>query len=139
MSRAEPRGTMAWRPIAILHARIGTMLADFLALHPQVTVQLEATNRRVDVVGEVWTWRSACDRRRWRTVTLVVRVLARRVWCTGQPGAVAASGRAAGAGRSGDDADRRSGIAQPAACLGIHRAGRCWPACTIARGWSAMT
>ncbi len=53
MSRAEPRGTIRLAcPIAILHARIGTMLADFLALHPQVTVQLDATNRRVDVVGE---------------------------------------------------------------------------------------
>ena len=52
MSRAEPRGTIRLAcPIAILHARIGTMLADF-APHPQVTVQLDATNRRVDVVGE---------------------------------------------------------------------------------------
>ena len=70
MSRAEPRGTIRLAcPIAILHARIGTMLADFLALHPQVTVQLDATNRRVDVVGEGMDVAIACGRRRWRTVT----------------------------------------------------------------------
>ncbi|MGK7384443.1 LysR substrate-binding domain-containing protein, partial [Salmonella enterica] len=31
---------------------IGPMLAKFMARYPEVTLQLEATNRRVDVVGE---------------------------------------------------------------------------------------
>ena len=82
MSRAEPRGTIRLAcPIAILHARIGTMLADFLALHPQVTVQLDATNRRVDVVGEGVdvAIRAAAT---LEDSDLVVRVLARRAWCT---------------------------------------------------------
>ncbi len=83
MSRAEPRGTIRLAcPIAILHARIGTMLADFLALHPQVTVQLDATNRRVDVVGEGVDVAIRVRPPPLEDSDLVVRVLARRVWCT---------------------------------------------------------
>ncbi|MBA0398634.1 MULTISPECIES: LysR family transcriptional regulator [Stenotrophomonas maltophilia group] len=83
MSRAEPRGTIRLAcPIAILHARIGAMLADFLALYPQVTVQLEATNRRVDVVGEGMDVAIRVRPPPLEDSDLVVRVLARRVWCT---------------------------------------------------------
>jgi len=53
LNRAQPRGIVRISvPVAILHARIGAMLADFMAEHPQVTLLLEATNRRVDVIGE---------------------------------------------------------------------------------------
>ncbi|KAG1468095.1 hypothetical protein G6F57_012736 [Rhizopus arrhizus] len=83
LSRAEPRGTVRLAcPIAILHARIGPMLADFLALHPQVTVQLEATNRRVDVVGEGVDVAIRVRPPPLEDSDLVVRVLARRAWCT---------------------------------------------------------
>lgn len=51
--RAEPRGTIRLTcPVALLHALVSDMLAEFLASHPKVTVLLEATNRRVDVVAE---------------------------------------------------------------------------------------
>ncbi|MCE0800239.1 LysR family transcriptional regulator [Buttiauxella sp. A2-C1_F] len=51
--RAEPRGLIRLScPIALLHVHIGEMLAKFMALYPQVTVQLEETNRQVDVLNE---------------------------------------------------------------------------------------
>lgn len=50
---AEPRGVVRVTcPVALLDARVGEMLADFMVMYPLVDVHLEATNRRVDVVGE---------------------------------------------------------------------------------------
>ncbi len=52
-SRAEPSGVVRITcPVMLLEATVGEMLAEFLALYPQVELHLEATNRRVDVVGE---------------------------------------------------------------------------------------
>lgn len=39
-------------PPALLHAHVAGMLAEFMALHPSVQIHLEASNRRVDPVGE---------------------------------------------------------------------------------------
>jgi DNA-binding transcriptional LysR family regulator len=39
-------------PVALLHACVGSMLADFLTRYPQVELKVEATNRRVDVIAE---------------------------------------------------------------------------------------
>ncbi|AYN27294.1 LysR family transcriptional regulator [Buttiauxella sp. 3AFRM03] len=51
--RAEPRGLIRLTcPVALLHVHIGDMLARFMTLYPQVTVQLEETNRQVDVLNE---------------------------------------------------------------------------------------
>lgn len=51
--RAEPAGVIRMTcPIALLHAHIGGMLADFMVRYPKITVHLEATNRRVDLLGE---------------------------------------------------------------------------------------
>ncbi len=51
--KSEPRGTVRLAcPIALLHAHIGCMLAEFMVRYPQVSIQLEATNRRVDLVAE---------------------------------------------------------------------------------------
>lgn len=51
--RAEPRGIVRLTcPVALLHVHVGEMLAKFMAKYPQVTVQLEETNRRVDVLNE---------------------------------------------------------------------------------------
>lgn len=51
--RAEPRGLIRLTcPIALLHVHIGEMLARFMTRYPQVTVQLEETNRQVDVLNE---------------------------------------------------------------------------------------
>lgn len=51
--KAEPRGTVRVTcPIGLLNFHIGDMLAEFMARCPKVGIHLEATNRRVDVVGE---------------------------------------------------------------------------------------
>ena len=53
ITRSEPRGVVRMTcPVALLDTRIGAMLADFLVAHPRVELHLEATNRRVDVIGE---------------------------------------------------------------------------------------
>jgi DNA-binding transcriptional LysR family regulator len=52
-TRAEPAGTVRIScPITLLHVHVGAMLADFLAAHPRVSVQLEATNRRVSPISD---------------------------------------------------------------------------------------
>ncbi|MFA3789969.1 LysR family transcriptional regulator [Aliiglaciecola sp. SL4] len=52
-THAAPCGTIKLScPIALLHVHIGEVLADFMAKYPKVNIQLEATNRRVDVIGE---------------------------------------------------------------------------------------
>lgn len=53
MVRAEPRGVIRLVcPITLLHVHVADMLADFMAINPQVEIQLEATNRTVDLVSE---------------------------------------------------------------------------------------
>lgn len=53
MSLAEPSGIVRVScPVALLDTRIAGMVAEFMVMHPRVEVHLEATNRRVDVVGE---------------------------------------------------------------------------------------
>lgn len=52
-TRAEPCGVVRLTcPVALLDVRVGEMVAAFMAAYPRVEVHLEATNRRVDVVGE---------------------------------------------------------------------------------------
>lgn len=52
-TRAEPCGTVRMTcPVALLDAQVGVMVAAFLVRYPQVSLQLDATNRRVDVVAE---------------------------------------------------------------------------------------
>ena len=51
--RAEPRGVVRMTcPIALLHSHVGQIAADYMRKYPQVQLQLEATNRRVDVIAE---------------------------------------------------------------------------------------
>ena len=53
LTRAAPRGTVRLScPIALLHSLVAPMLAGFMREHPQVTLLLEASNRRVDLVAE---------------------------------------------------------------------------------------
>ncbi len=50
---AEPSGTIRLTcPIGLLNFHVGDMLARFMAQCPRVQIHLEATNRRVDVLGE---------------------------------------------------------------------------------------
>ena len=52
-THAEPCGTVRMTcPIALLDMQVAPMIAAFLLRFPQVQLQLEATNRRVDVVAE---------------------------------------------------------------------------------------
>ncbi|QSA97868.1 LysR family transcriptional regulator [Methylococcus sp. EFPC2] len=82
MTRAEPRGTVRVTcPIALLHAHVGTMLADFMAEHPHITVHLEATNRRVDPVGEAIDVAIRVRPPPLQDSDLVMRVLADRGQC----------------------------------------------------------
>ncbi len=53
LSRSEPRGVIRMTcPVALLHARVGAMVAGFLARCPNVSVQLHELNRPVDVIAE---------------------------------------------------------------------------------------
>lgn len=50
---AEPQGTVRMScPTALLDYQLGDVLARFMAACPRVQVQLDSTNRRVDVIGE---------------------------------------------------------------------------------------
>lgn len=52
-TRSEPCGVVRLScPVALLDARVSLMLAEFLVTYPQVEIQLDATNRRVDVIEE---------------------------------------------------------------------------------------
>ncbi|MFJ1214636.1 LysR family transcriptional regulator [Burkholderia pyrrocinia] len=49
----EPRGIVRVScPIVLLDSLVGAMIAAFMAACPHVEIHLEATNRRIDVVGE---------------------------------------------------------------------------------------
>ena len=51
--RAVPQGVVRVAcPSAVLYFQVGAMIARFLAACPKVEVQLESTNRRVDVIRE---------------------------------------------------------------------------------------
>ncbi|PCE32361.1 LysR family transcriptional regulator [Burkholderia ubonensis] len=80
--RAEPQGVVRLTcPVAILHARVGAMLAEYLARTPRVTIHLEATNRVVDVVGEGIDVAIRVRPPPLKDSDLVMRVLGERSWC----------------------------------------------------------
>lgn len=82
LTRSEPRGIVRVAcPIAMLHSTVGLMIADFLAKNPKVEVVLDATNRRVDVVGEGIDLAIRVRPPPLEDSDLVVRVLAKRTWC----------------------------------------------------------
>ena len=81
-TRAEPRGVVRMTcPVALLHAHIDTMLADFMVNHPQVTVHLEATNRVVDPIEEAIDLVIRVRPSPLEDSNLVMRVLADRGQC----------------------------------------------------------
>lgn len=52
-NRSEPQGVVRMScPTALLHYRIGDLLSRFMVEYPRVQIQLEATNRRVDLISE---------------------------------------------------------------------------------------
>lgn len=51
--RAEPAGIIRMTcPVGLLNFHVAGMLAEFMGRYPKITVHLEATNRRVDVMAE---------------------------------------------------------------------------------------
>lgn len=51
--QAEPAGSIKITcPVGLLHFHAGEILAEFMSRYPRVTVYLEATNRRVDLLSE---------------------------------------------------------------------------------------
>ncbi len=52
-TRSEPQGMVRMScPTTLLHYRVADLLSGFMLENPRVQVQLEATNRRVDVIAE---------------------------------------------------------------------------------------
>ncbi|WP_423870863.1 LysR family transcriptional regulator [Bradyrhizobium sp.] len=50
---AEPRGMIRVTcPISLMFSSVAPIISRYMAAHPQVRVQLSATNRRVDVIEE---------------------------------------------------------------------------------------
>jgi DNA-binding transcriptional LysR family regulator len=79
--RAEPRGVVRITcPVALLHARVAAMLAEFMLLNPGVEIQLESTNRRVDVVAEGVDIAIRARTPPLEDSELMLRVLAARNW-----------------------------------------------------------
>jgi DNA-binding transcriptional LysR family regulator len=81
-SRAEPRGVIRMTcPVALLNVHVGSMLADFMARYPQITIHLESTNRSVDVVSEAIDLAIRVRPPPLQDSEVVMRVLADRRHC----------------------------------------------------------
>lgn len=95
MSRAEPCGIVRLScPIALLHAHVGRMLAEFMAGNPQVTVHLDATNRPVSPVSDGIDLAIRVRPPPLPDSELVLRVLSDRGQClVASPALLAARGR----------------------------------------------
>ena len=82
LTRSEPRGTVRMScPTALLDAVVAPLLADYMAAHPHVDVHLEATDRRVDVIGEGIDVALRVRPPPLEDSDLVMRVLAERSQC----------------------------------------------------------
>jgi DNA-binding transcriptional LysR family regulator len=82
LTRSEPCGTVRVScPVTLLDVRVGEMIAAFMVEHPRVEVQLDATNRRVDVIGEGIDIAIRVRPPPLEDTELVVRVLAERSQC----------------------------------------------------------
>ncbi|MBP6018648.1 MAG: LysR family transcriptional regulator [Burkholderiaceae bacterium] len=82
ITRSDPQGTVRITcPVALLHANVEIMLADFMSDNPRVTVHLEATNRRVDPISEAIDVALRVRPPPIENSDLVMRVLANRRQC----------------------------------------------------------
>lgn len=95
MLQAEPRGSVRITcPVTLLHVHVGPMLARFMLRYPGVQIQLEATNRRVDLVAEGVDIAIRVRPRPFDDSDLVMRVLADRGHClVASPELVASLGK----------------------------------------------
>ena len=84
-------------PVALLSTRLGSMLADFMAQYPEVRLQVDETNRRVDVVAEGLDLAIRVRPPPLQDSELVLRHLAERRQClVAAPALIARYGQAAG-------------------------------------------
>lgn len=98
LTRSEPCGLVRMScPVALLAARVGAMLGDFMALYPRVQLQVDETNRRVDVVAEGLDLAIRVRPPPLQDSDLVLRTLAERRQClVVAPPLLASYGRPAG-------------------------------------------
>ena len=92
--QTEPSGLVRLScPVALLAARVGPMLAQFMAHHPRVLLHVEETNRRVDVVAEGLDLAIRVRPPPLDDSELVLRVLSDRGQClVASPALIAAQG-----------------------------------------------
>ncbi|RUO31303.1 LysR family transcriptional regulator [Aliidiomarina soli] len=80
--QSEPCGTIKLScPIGLLNFHVGDLLADFMLAYPKVTVELDATNRRVDVLGEGYDMAIRVRPFPLEDSDLVLKVLSQREQC----------------------------------------------------------
>ena len=80
--RAEPGGTIKFScPTGLLHFHVSKMLADFMMKYPKIKVQLEATNRAVDVVAEGFDLAIRVRPAPFQDSDLALRILSDRGQC----------------------------------------------------------
>lgn len=110
--QAEPRGSVRLAcPVTLLHVHVGPMLARFMMRYPGVQLQLEATNRRVDLIAEGIDVAIRVRPRPFDDSDLVMRVLADRGHClVASPSLVAERGQP----RSPDELGRWPGLSMAA-------------------------
>ena len=81
-NQAEPRGVVRMScPTTLLDVQVGAMVSDFLRLYPLVELHVDATNRRVDVIGEGIDIALRVRPPPLEDSDLVLRVLATRTQC----------------------------------------------------------
>lgn len=92
--QTEPRGIIRMTcPVGLLNFHVGGMLAEFMVKYPNVTVHLEPTNRRVDVLGEGMDLALRVRPLPLEDSDLVVRILSGRMQCmVASPSLVSAHG-----------------------------------------------
>jgi len=82
LSRSEPRGVVRLTcPVALLQARVGAMLTDFLVQCPRVTLHVRALNRPVDVIAEGYDFAIRVRPLPLQDSELVLKRLATRAQC----------------------------------------------------------
>ena len=98
ITQSEPCGLVRLScPVALLASRVGQMLAAFMQQHPRVQLQVDETNRRVDVVAEGLDVAIRVRPPPLQDSELVLRTLAERRQClVAAPSLVAQCGTPAG-------------------------------------------
>lgn len=82
LTHAEPCGVVRIScPVALLAARVGAILGEFMAQYPRVVLHVDETNRRVDVVAEGLDLAIRVRPAPLQDSDLVLRTLAERHQC----------------------------------------------------------